>query len=197
MGGSSRVLTVAPLEPIEGMEVRPVPPATPSGIWLNDTGPTAEHSDARLALAAALRPHFHRPQGGPAAPGGWWVLGQVELELDDDEIVRPDLAGWRRDRIPERPHGSPLRARPDWVCQVIARSSSDENAAHRFELFERSAVPFCWVVDVERGTLTAHRLEGRSYAVAVKAARWQYLRAEPFDAIEIRMGTLFGDEAAP
>jgi hypothetical protein len=194
MAGSSRRLVDEELgPPVDAIEPPPVPPATPSGIWLNDAGPTAEHSDARLGLAAALRQPFHRPEGGAAAPGGWWILGQVELDLEGDEIVRPDLAGWRRARVPERPHGSPLRARPDWACLVLAQPSAHEDAARRLEAFERSGVPFYWVVDVERGILMSHRLVGRSYAPAIRAARWQFVRAEPFDAIEIRVGALFGE----
>lgn len=193
MAASPHLLAVEPIEPVEAIEARPIPPATPSGIWLSDTGPTAEHSDARLGLASALRQHFHRPERSSAAPGGWWILGQVELELQDDEIVRPDLAGWQRERVPERPQGSPLRVRPDWACHVIARSSGYRDAAQRLELFQRNGVPFYWVVDVERRILTAHRLVGGSYALAVQATRWQLVCAEPFDAIEIRMGALFGD----
>jgi hypothetical protein len=188
-----RSLGVDPRDPIEAIELRSIPPAAPSGIWLNDTGPTAEHSDARLGLAAALRQHFHRPVGSPAVPGGWWILGQVELELEDDEILRPDLAGWRRKRVPERPQGSPLRMRPDWICHVIAQSSAYEDAAQRLELCQRSGIPFYWIVDVERRILTSHRLVDRSYARGIQAARWQFVHAEPFDAIEIRMGALFGD----
>jgi hypothetical protein len=193
MAAAPRWIAGEPLDPIETIERCTVPPAAPSGIWLNETVPTAEHSDARLGLAAALREHFHRPEGSPAAPGGWWILGQVELDLEDDEIVRPDLAGWRRDRVPERPRGSPVRSRPDWLCHVIARSSGYEYAARCMELVRRNGVPFYWVVDVERGILTSHRLVGESYALAVQATRWQLVRAEPFDAIEIRMGALFGD----
>jgi Uma2 family endonuclease len=192
-GSPRRLLGVDSRDPIEAIEPRPVPSAAPSGIWLNDTGPTAEHSDARLGLAAVLRQHFHRLDGNAAAPGGWWILGQVELELEGDEVVRPDLAGWRRARVPERPQGSPLRARPDWVCHVIARSSACEDAAQRLELVQRNGVPFYWVIDVERGILTSHRLVGQSYAPAIQVTRWQLVRAEPFDAIEIRMGALFGD----
>ena len=193
MAGSPRLVAGEPLDPISAIELRTVPSAIPSGIWLNDTGPTAEHSDARLGLAAVLREHFHRPEGSQAAPGGWWILGQVELDLEDDEIVRPDLAGWRRERVPERPRGSPLRSRPDWLCHVIARSSAYECAAQRMELLQRNGVPFYWVVDVERGILTSHRLVGQSYVLGIQATRWQFVRAEPFDAIEIRMGALFGD----
>jgi hypothetical protein len=193
MGSSPRLVAVETPDPIATIDLPSIPAAAPSGIWLSDTGPTAEHSDARLGLAAALREHFHRPEGSPTSPGGWWILGQVELELDDDEIVRPDLAGWRRERVPERPQGSPLGARPDWICQVIARSSVYEEAAQRLELFQRNGVPFCWVVDVERGILISHRLVGRDYACAIQASRWQFVRAEPFDAIEIRVGALFGD----
>jgi hypothetical protein len=193
MAVSPRLVAVETLDRIPPIELRPVPQATPSGFWLSEIGPTAEHSDARLGLAAALRDAFHLPEGSPAAPGGWWILGQVELELEDDEIIRPDLAGWRRERVPERPHGSPLRARPDWACHVIAQSSAYEQAAQRLELFQCSRVPFCWVVDVERRMLTSYRLVGQSYTIAIQASCWQFVRAEPFDAIEIRMGALFGD----
>jgi hypothetical protein len=192
VAASPRLVAGEPLDPIEAIELRTVPSATPSGIWLNDAGPTAEHSDARLGLAAALREYFHRPAGSPAGRGGWWILGQVELDLEDEEIVRPDLAGWRRDRVPERPRGSPVQSRPDWLCHVIARSNAYD-PAQRMELVQRNGVPFYWVVDVERGILTAHRLVGQSYALAIRATRWQFVRAEPFDAIEIRMGALFGD----
>jgi hypothetical protein len=193
MAGSPRLVAGEPIDPVEAIELRTAPSATPSGIWLNDAGPTAEHSDARLGLAAVLREHFHRPADSPAAPGGWWILGQVELDLEDDEIVRPDLAGWRRERVPERPRGSPLQSRPDWLCHVIARSSAYEYAAQCLELAARNGVPFYWVVDVERGILTSHRLVGQSYALAIQATRWQFVRVEPFDAIEIRVGALFGD----
>jgi hypothetical protein len=192
MAGSPRLVTRGHLDPIEAIELGPVPPATPSGIWLNDPGPTAEHSDARLGLAAVLREHFHRPAGNEAAPGGWWILGQVELDLEDDEIVRPDLAGWRRESVPERPRGSRVRMRPDWLCHVVSRSSTYECGQH-MELVQRSGIPSYWVVDLERGILTCHRLVGRSYALTMQASRWQFVRAEPFDAIEIRMGALFGD----
>lgn len=195
MAASARWVAGEPFDPIEGNELRNVPSATPSGIWLNDSGPSAEHSDARLGLAAALREHFHRPAGGADAPGGWWILGQVELDLDGDgnETIRPNLAGWRRDRVPERPRGSPLQSRPDWLCHVIARSSARESTTQSMEHVQRSGIPFYWVVDVESGILTAHRLVGQSYAMVIQATRWQFVRAEPFDAIEIRMGALFGD----
>jgi hypothetical protein len=61
------------------------------------------------------------------------------------------------------------------------------------ELVQRNGVPFYWVIDVERGILTSHRLVGQSYERAIQATRWQFVRTEPFDAIEIRMGALFGD----
>ena len=76
---------------------------------------------------------------------------------------------------------------------MIAGASAYESAAHRMDLVQRNGVPFYWVVDVERRILTSHRLVGQSYVVAIQAARWQFVRAEPFDAIEIRLGALFGD----
>jgi Putative restriction endonuclease len=156
---------------------------------------TAEYADALLGLGEVLRHHFHR-RGNPTT-GGWWILTKVDVEMDDGEVVRPDLVGWRRSRVPERPRGRRLRARPDWICQVVPSFGASPNPIATFRAFHRQAVPHCWLVDPERGTLTAHQWTPSGYTVALRADRWQFVRAEPFDAIEIRMGTLFGEEPDP
>ncbi len=163
-----------------------------------DEAASAEHGDALLGLGEVVRRHFHGPalatEGAttPGSSGGWWILAEVDVETSSGAILRPDLVGWRRDRLAERPRGRPVRATPDWVCDVRAAGSPEGGA--RLRAFERDGVAHYWCVDPERGTLTVrHWREGR-YRVALHADRWQVFRAEPFDAIEIRAGSIFGDD---
>lgn len=52
---------------------------------------------------------FDRGRGGP---GGWVILDESELHLGDDVLVS-DLAGWRRERMPEMPATAFTTMAPD------------------------------------------------------------------------------------
>jgi len=165
-----------------------------AGELVRKADPSAEHGDAQAGLAALIRPPFHRRPGGPNGPGGWWILTEVDVELAPNDIVRPDLAGWRRERVPERPMGRPVRARPDWICEVLSSSNARTDLVEKLALYARSGVPHYWIVDPATETLTVHRLLADGYLIAVRAGREGTVRAEPFEAVELRVGTLFGDE---
>ena len=109
-------------------------------------------------------------------------------------MVRPDLAGWRRDRVPERPTGRPLRSRPDWICEILSPTNARTDLVDELDLYRRFDVPHYWIVDPVTATLTVHRLTPDGYLIDLRAGREATVRAEPFEAIELRVGTLFGDE---
>jgi len=96
---------------------------------------SGEHALGQTAAAAWLTTRFGRVPNGADRPGGWWLLAEVEVELSLHQVVRPDIAGWKRERMPERPRGYPLRLRPDWVCEVMAdgdaRRRDDEDGGDR------------------------------------------------------------------
>jgi Uma2 family endonuclease len=166
------------------------------GSLVDKAGPSAEHGDAQLALGERLRRRFHRRAGGGDAPGGWWILVEVDVELERPEVFRPDLVGWRRERLPERPRGRPVRVRPDWVCEVLSPSNARTDLVDKFQVLHRCEVPHYWIVDPEREMLTVHRWERDGYLVVLQAARGQTVKAEPFQAMELQVGALFGDEPA-
>ncbi len=164
------------------------------GALVRKAEPSAEHSDAQAGLVAIVSPAFHRRAGGPHGPGGWWILTEVDIELAVHDVVRPDLAGWRRALIPERPTGRPVRARPDWICEILSSSNARTDLVDKLDLYRRSEVPLYWSVDPATETLTVHRLVSDGYLIALRAGREATVRAEPFAEIELRGGTLFGDE---
>jgi Uma2 family endonuclease len=155
--------------------------------------PSAEHGDAQAALASLLRQNFHR-RGGGTHPGGWWLLTEVDVELSQHEVYRPDLSGWRRDRVPERPSGRPVRTRPDWVCEVLSASNAATDQVDKFRVYASAGVPFYWIADPERRILTVYRLQGTTYSVALQAKQGEVVHAPPFEVLSLRVGLLFGED---
>ncbi len=155
--------------------------------------PSAEHADAQLGLGTALRGPFHR-RGGGGAPGGWWILVECEIELEAHEVYRPDLSGWRRDRVPERPSGLPVRLRPDWVCEVLSPTTADRDLGEKMQALHRNGVPHYWIVDPLNRVLTVYRWAPDGYLAVRSAGPGDRIRAEPFDAVPLQVGLLFGEE---
>jgi Uma2 family endonuclease len=63
--------------------------------------PAPKHAVAYSVLGGELQGPFDRGRGGP---GGWWILDEPEIHLMGDILV-PDIAGWRRERMPRLPAG--------------------------------------------------------------------------------------------
>jgi Uma2 family endonuclease len=143
--------------------------------------PATPHAAAATALGEELGPPFKRGRGGP---GGWIILFEPEIHLGSDVLV-PDLAGWRRERLPAIPNEPYLTLAPDWVCEVLSASSVALDRARKIPIYAREGVPHAWLVDPIARTLEvlgSDRYEWRILAVHEGAAG---VRAEPFDAIEL------------
>lgn len=155
--------------------------------------PSAEHGGAQGALAGILWSRFHR-RGGGNNPGGWWILTEVEIQFETHEVYLPDVAGWRRERLPERPSGRPVLARPDWVCEILSPSTARHDQVTKQRTFHRCGVGHYWIVDPEREVLVVQRWSTDGYLVVLTAGRGETVRAEPFDQVDLVVGQLFGDD---
>lgn len=163
------------------------------GTLVYKASPSGEHADAQAALAAFLRPAFHR-KSGQGGPGGWWILTECDIELGVHEVYRPDICGWRRERVPERPTGRPVRARPDWVCEILSSSNAATDQVDKFRIYASSGVPHYWIADPERKILTVYRLEQSECVGALQAKHGETVNAPPFEAVALRAGLLFGED---
>src|SRR5829696_6191183 len=103
---------------------------------------TGEHGGAQADLVTALNSRFDRRPGG-RWPGGWWFALEVEIQLGD-EICRPDVVGWRRENTPESPRGTPVLARPDWVCEVLSTNRRND-VVRKKHIYHRYQVPHYWI----------------------------------------------------
>src|SRR5436305_207687 len=81
--------------------------------------PAPPHAEASSALGVILGGPFRFGRGGP---GGWRILDEPELHLGGDVVV-PDLAGWRLERMPALPKIAWFELAPDSVCEVLSPST--------------------------------------------------------------------------
>jgi Uma2 family endonuclease len=154
--------------------------------------PSWAHSDALLGLGSQIRLAFGGRSGG-SRPGGWWLGADPDIELEPHQVFRPDLAGWRMELHAQPPSGMPVRLRPDWVCEVLSPSNAENDLIKKFRVYHRAGVEHYWIVDPEHKSLIVYRNDPRGYLGVLTAMRGETIRAEPFDAIEIRMDDVFGD----
>lgn len=150
--------------------------------------PAPAHALAASALGEELGPPFKRGKGGP---GGWVLLFEPELHLHDD-IVVPDLGGWRRERMPEVPIDKAyFELAPDWVCEVLSPSTAATDRDDKLRIYSRERVSHVWLVDPILKTLEVLRLDGVTYRIVAVHRDDARVRAEPFDAIELELATLW------
>ena len=152
-----------------------------------------EHSSAQVTVGVELGSPFGR-RPGPRGPGGWWFGTEAEVEYEPHELYLHDLAGWRRDRCQERPSGRPVRIRPDWVCEILSPSNWRNDTVKKFATMQRHGVPHYWMLDLDHRVLTVHRWKDGEYVVAAHAQPGERAALEPFDAISLDVGVLFGDD---
>ena len=154
--------------------------------------PTPRHAVTTSELGMAIGNPFHRGVGGP---GGWWILDEPELHFEDDEIAVPDLAGWRRERMPVVPDAAFFTLAPDWVCEVLSPSTERVDRGKKLRAYAAAGVTHAWLVKPSDRTLEVLRLrEGAWTIVAVWEDR-AVVRAEPFEAIELELARLWADQA--
>jgi Uma2 family endonuclease len=162
------------------------------GEIVEKAAPSPEHSFAEIKLGVAVDPFNRRP--GSRGPGGWWIFTEIHVGYPGGEIYCHDAAGWRRDRVSERPTGWPVRIRPDWVCEIVSPKHERNDLVVKPRVLHGAEVPHYWILDPDERILLVHRWSPDGYVVVQRAAAGETVRAEPFDAIELRVSTLFGDD---
>ncbi|MEI8254800.1 MAG: Uma2 family endonuclease [Deltaproteobacteria bacterium] len=153
--------------------------------------PRIRHASAASQLGAELVGAFGHKPGGPGGPGGWHILFEPELHLGLDVLV-PDLAGWRRETLPELPDEAFIDVAPDWVCEVLSRSTERHDRIRKMRVYARERVGHVWLLSPELETLEVCALDGQRYALAQAFDGDEPVRAEPFDAIELDLAAVWG-----
>ena len=149
--------------------------------------PAMPHALASSALGAKIGDPFNFGKGGP---GGWWIIDEPELHLGGDILV-PDLAGWRRERMPDFPDTAFVTLAPDWVCEVLSRSTRDLDRHGKRPVYAREGVGHLWFVDPEARDLEAFELRDGERVLIATARNDDPVSIPPFEAISFPLDALW------
>lgn len=149
--------------------------------------PGGPHAAAASILGMVLGNPFHRGSGGP---GGWVILDEPELHLAADVLV-PDLAGWRRERMPQVPDTAAFELAPDWIAEILSPSTAAIDRAEKLPIYAREHVQHVWLLDPRLQTLEVFALHGARYELIGAWRGNATLRVAPFEALELELGALW------
>lgn len=149
--------------------------------------PAIRHAVASSFLGGELFGPFQRGRGGP---GGWWILDEPELHFGKDVLV-PDLAGWRRERLPEPPDEAFFTLAPDWVCEVLSPSTRKLDLEEKRPVYAREGVGHLWLVDPSARTLEAFVLSAGAWSPTGSAGNGEPVSFPPFEAIAFPLDALW------
>ena len=149
--------------------------------------PAMPHARAKSVLGVVIGGPFDLDAGGP---GGWWTVSEPELHLGEDILV-PDLAGWRRERMPEYPESAYVTLAPDWVCEVLSASTRRLDLQGKRPVYAREDVRHLWLVDPTDRTLEAFELREGQWVLIAAAKDDDPISIRPFDAVTFSLGDLW------
>ncbi len=151
--------------------------------------PSGPHALASSNLGMDLGYRYSRGRGGP---GGWWIIDEPELHfIRDTEILVPDLAGWRRERMPELPQDQRFEVVPDWVCEVLSPATASKDREIKMPVYAGYGVAHAWLVDPREETLEAFALREGAWEPAGTYAGEDPVDAPPFPEAGFRVADLW------
>ncbi|MEY4579411.1 MAG: hypothetical protein RL701_4114 [Pseudomonadota bacterium] len=161
-----------------------------AGVILTQLSPLPEHGKAQRVLGSHIGGPFD-DDDGRGGPGGWWIFPEVEVRLSEHVIVRPDLAGWRRERLPNPRGVRPITVVPDWVCEILSPSNAAHDRVTKRTLYASAGVAYYWLVDPAERVLEALALRDGGWFEVGVFDHTAVTRIAPFEAVELEIGRLF------
>ena len=149
--------------------------------------PSPRHGGTANALGHELTGPFQKGNGGP---GGWVFFVEPEIKFGGDILV-PDIAGWRRERLSAYPERNYFEIAPDWLCEVLSGSTEKRDRTLKMRIYGTAGIPHIWLIDPRLQILEAFQNDGGRWK---KIGDWNSadeVRAPPFDAISFSLADLW------
>lgn len=159
------------------------------GVLHTQPRPASKHALAMSVLGGELVSPYQRGRSGP---GGWWIIIEPELHLGE-QIVVPDLAGWRRERMPDYPDTPYFTLPPDWVCEILSPSTRRIDLYKKRPIYARAGVSHLWLIDPAARGLEAFTLRGGEWVLTATLDGEADVSTPPFDATTFPLAALWGE----
>lgn len=157
------------------------------GQLITQPRPAPRHALASSVIGDEFVSPYQRGRGGP---GGWWILDEPELHLDQHILV-PDLAGWRRERLPQLPEIAYFTVAPDWVCEVLSPGTARTDRAVKMPIYAEQGVSWLWLVDPDCRTLEVYTLHEGHWLLEHTWQENDLVQASPFNDVTLTLGDLW------
>jgi Uma2 family endonuclease len=155
--------------------------------------PGGPHTSFGSQLLMDVGPPYDRGRGGP---GGWLIVYEPEVHLELNRLVLvPDLAGWRRERMPRIPRDHRFLVPPDWVCEVLSPSTYRLDRSRKLPVYADYGVRHAWIADPIERFVEIYRLENEHWVLLHTYGGEDRFRAEPFEEVEIDLGSIWGSDS--
>jgi Uma2 family endonuclease len=159
--------------------------------------PSFRHGGTQFELSSLLGGPYSR-RAGRGGPGGWRFATEVEIAFSPTQVPRPDVSGWRRERLPRIPDVFPVTVRPSFICEILSPSNPENDLFKKLVVYQRAEVPHYWIIDPVAEALAVYRWTPDGYLLVAVARGDERVRVEPFDAVELSVHTLVaGDDDEP
>ena len=157
------------------------------GVLETHPRPAPRHGLAANRLSHKLTGPFDIGEDGP---GGWVFIGEPELHLGADVVV-PDLAGWRRDRLSAEPTKAYIETPPDWICEILSASTERLDRGPKRRIHAQAGVGHLWLLDPNARVLETFALVAGQWLLLATFEPGDEVRVAPFDAVGFPMDALF------
>ena len=160
--------------------------------------PVPKHAVVAINLGSELGDAFYRGRSGP---GGWIFATEPELHLETDVVV-PDIAAWRRGRLPQLPDTAYIETPPDWLCEIVSPSTESYDRGIKRNIYARAGVQHLWLLDPRAEILETFSLAGDHWLLTGTFSGKDAVSAAPFEAIAFPLAVLWpfgpaGDASIP
>lgn len=156
--------------------------------------PAPKHAIAASALGMEIGDAFQRGRRG--GPGCWLIVDEPELHLPGGNVVVPDLAGWRRERLTALPDKAFFETAPDWVCEILSPSTESYDRGPKRRIYATAGVCFLWMLDPRSEILETFVLREGAWLLGGTFSGADAVSAAPFEAIAIALEDLWPLSAA-
>jgi len=151
--------------------------------------PSSRHAYAAVRIDRAVGRGY---DDGIDGPGGWWILVEPEVHfVRNMEVAVPDLAGWRRERMPYLPESHRIEVVPDWICEILSPSTASKDREIKLPLYAYYEVQYAWLIDPAKRTLETYRLDADTWIEIGRFADTDQVAVPPFEAMSLDLGAFW------